>query len=104
MCIICLREERTLASIAATKPPEGNSDHAFETTVFRSGRNRSHYLQTTGVPRLLELLAEKLRTSNGIPIQSDDELMVTTGGIHGLYIICQALLEPGDEVIIPDPE
>ena len=66
--------------------------------------NRSHYLQTTGVPRLLELLAEKLRTSNGIPIESDDELMVTTGGIHGLYIICQALLEPGDEVIIPDPE
>jgi aspartate aminotransferase len=30
--------------------------------------------------------------------------MVTTGGIHGLYIICQALLEPGDEVILPDPE
>jgi aspartate aminotransferase len=29
---------------------------------------------------------------------------VTTGGIHGLYIACQALLEPGDEVIIPDPE
>jgi aspartate aminotransferase len=66
--------------------------------------NRSHYLQTTGVPRLLELLAEKLRTSNGIPIGSPDEVMVTTGGIHGLYIIFQALLEPGDEVIIPDPE
>ena len=30
--------------------------------------------------------------------------MVTTGGIHGLYIVCQALLEPGDEVIVPDPE
>ena len=66
--------------------------------------NRSHYLQTTGVPRLLELLAEKLRTSNKIPIGSADEIMVTTGGIHGLYIVCQALLEPGDEVIIPDPE
>jgi aspartate aminotransferase len=66
--------------------------------------NRSHYLQTAGLPKLLELLAEKLRRSNGIPIGSSDELMVTTGGIHGLYIICQALLEPGDEVIIPDPE
>ena len=66
--------------------------------------NRSHYLQTTGVPRLLELLAEKLRTTNRIPIGSPDEIMVTTGGIHGLYILCQALLEPGDEVIIPDPE
>ena len=66
--------------------------------------NRSHYLQTTGVPRLLELLAEKLRKKNAIPVGSPDEVMVTTGGIHGLYIICQALLEPGDEVIVPDPE
>ena len=30
--------------------------------------------------------------------------MVTNGGIHALYIVCQALLEPGDEVIVPDPE
>ena len=66
--------------------------------------NRSHYLQTTGLPRLLELLAEKLRRQNGIPIGSPDEVMVTTGGIHGLFVICQALLEPGDEVIVPDPE
>jgi aspartate/methionine/tyrosine aminotransferase len=66
--------------------------------------NRSHYLQTTGVPRLLELLAGKLRDRNGIPVESPDEIMVTTGGIHGLFIVCQALLEPGDEVIIPDPE
>ena len=66
--------------------------------------NRSHYLQTTGVPRLLELLAEKLRTQNGIPVGSPDEVLVTTGGIHALFIVCQALLEPGDEVIIPDPE
>ena len=66
--------------------------------------NRSHYVQTTGVPRLLELLAEKLRRQNGIPIGTPDEVMVTTGGIHGLFIVCQALLEAGDEVVIPDPE
>ena len=29
---------------------------------------------------------------------------MTTGGIHGVYIVCRALLEPGDEVIVPDPE
>src|SRR6476661_710726 len=66
--------------------------------------NRSHYLQTTGLPRLLELLAEKLRTRNGIPIGAPDEVLATTGGIHALFIVCQALLEPGDEVIVPDPE
>jgi aspartate aminotransferase len=66
--------------------------------------NRSHYLQTTGLPHLLELLAEKLRKQNGIPLGQSDEVMVTTGGIHGVFIACQALLEPGDEVIVPDPE
>jgi aspartate/methionine/tyrosine aminotransferase len=30
--------------------------------------------------------------------------MVTTGGIHGVYAVCQGLLEPGDEVLVPDPE
>jgi aspartate aminotransferase len=66
--------------------------------------NHSHYLPTTGVPRLLDLLTEKLRRTNGIPVRSRDDVMVTTGGIHGLYLIFQALLEPGDEVIVPDPE
>ena len=66
--------------------------------------NRSHYLQTTGLPRLQERLAEKLRVQNRIPIGSPDEIMVTTGGIHGVFIACQGLLEPGDEVIVPDPE
>ena len=66
--------------------------------------NRSHYVQTTGIPPLLKLLAEKLRRVNGIPVGADDEVMVTTGGIHALYITCQALLNPDDEVIIPDPE
>jgi len=65
--------------------------------------NQSHYLQTTGLPRLLELLAAKLRKTNGIPVASPDEVMVTTGGIHAIYLVCQALLEPGDEVIMPDP-
>jgi aspartate aminotransferase len=66
--------------------------------------NHSHYVQTTGVPRLLDLLAEKLRRANGIPVEASDEVMVTTGGIHALFIVCQALLEIGDEVIVPDPE
>ncbi len=66
--------------------------------------NHSHYVQTTGIPRLLELLVAKLRATNRIPVGGPDEVMVTSGGIHALYIACQALLEPGDEVIVPDPE
>jgi aspartate/methionine/tyrosine aminotransferase len=66
--------------------------------------DRTHYLQTNGLPRLRELLAEKLRRQNGIPVDDPDEVMITNGGVHGLYLLAQALVEPGDEVIVPDPE
>jgi aspartate/methionine/tyrosine aminotransferase len=66
--------------------------------------NKSHYLQTTGVPRLRELIAAKLRNTNRIPIDDVEDVLVTNGGIHGLYILCLALLDPGDEVLVPDPE
>jgi aspartate/methionine/tyrosine aminotransferase len=65
--------------------------------------NRTHYLQSTGLPRLRELIAEKLRTKNGIPVGDVDEVLVTNGGIHALFVMFQGLLEPGDEVVLPDP-
>jgi aspartate/methionine/tyrosine aminotransferase len=66
--------------------------------------NHTHYLPTTGVPRLRQLLMEKMQQKNGIPIGSADEVQVTNGGTHAIYAAMHALLEPGDEVIVPDPE
>lgn len=65
--------------------------------------NHTHYLPTLGVPRLRQLIAEKLRNKNGIPVGSDDEIIVSNGGTHGIYVALHAVLEPGDEVICPDP-
>jgi aspartate aminotransferase len=66
--------------------------------------NRTHYVQTTGIPPLIDLILRKLREKNGIPVGDRDEVMVTSGGIHGVFAVCQGLLEPGDEVLVPDPE
>ncbi|MCX6549453.1 MAG: pyridoxal phosphate-dependent aminotransferase [Acidobacteria bacterium] len=65
--------------------------------------NHSHYLQTAGLPRLRQLLADKLRRRNRIPVDDPDELLITNGGVHALYLASQALVEPGDEVLMPDP-
>lgn len=65
--------------------------------------NQTHYLQTAGLPRLQQLLAGKLRAKNRIPVASPDEVMITNGGVHALYLACQAMVEPDDEVLVPDP-
>ena len=66
--------------------------------------NRTHYLPTTGVPRLRELLTEKIRTRNAVPIGSPDEVVPTNGGTHGIWAVMHALFEPGDEMVVSDPE
>ena len=66
--------------------------------------NRTHYLPTTGVPRFRELLTEKMRKANGIPIGSAEEVVPSNGGTHGIWAIMHALFERGDEVIVSDPE
>ena len=65
--------------------------------------NCTHYAQTSGRPRLRELLADKLRRRNHLPVEDASEVFVTAGGTHALYILGDALLEPGDEIILPDP-
>src|SRR5437867_1820187 len=78
---------------------------SVKTAMARAiAENKTHYLQTNGVPRLRDLVAAKLRQKNGVPVDDPDDVLVTHGGIHGLYMICMALLEPGDEVLVPDPE
>jgi aspartate aminotransferase len=77
----------------------------FKQAVAKAmAENRTHYLPSSGIPPLRKAFAEKMRKKNGIPIGSDDEVIVTNGGTHGLFAVFQAILEPGDEVIIPDPE
>ena len=46
---------------------------------------------------------DKLRRTNGVPVEAPEEVFVTAGGMHGLYVVGHALLEPGDEIILPDP-
>ncbi len=79
-------------------------DTVKEALVKGVAENRTHYVQTTGIPPLIDLLVAKLRTKNQIPVDDAEEVMVTTGGIHAVFCLCHALLEPGDEVLVPDPE
>src|SRR5688500_3855583 len=82
-----------------------DAPETFKQAVAKAmAENRTHYLPTVGIPPLRKAFAEKLRKKNGIPIGSEEEVLVSNGGTHGLYAVFRALLEPGDEVISPEPE
>lgn len=55
-----------------------------------------------GLPALREAIAHKLRIENNMSVEAEN-VIVTTGGQEALYLIMQVLLDPGDEILVPDP-
>jgi aspartate/methionine/tyrosine aminotransferase len=64
--------------------------------------NQTRYAPSSGIPELREAIAEKLRTKNRIPAQSKD-VIVVNGGMQGLFGAFQAIVDPGDEVLLFSP-
>jgi aspartate aminotransferase len=63
----------------------------------------THYTASIGIAPLREAIFRKVTNENGLNVPGLDSVVVTNGAMHGLYILFQALLEPADEVILPDP-
>ena len=55
-----------------------------------------------GLFELRAAVADKLWRENGVPC-SPDRVVVSTGGQEGLFLVVQAILKPGDQVLVPDP-
>jgi aspartate/methionine/tyrosine aminotransferase len=68
--------------------------------AIRSGKTR--YTPPAGIPSLREALAEQAGHQRGIKIHPD-EVVVSPGGKPNLFFPALALIEPGDEVIYPNP-
>ena len=61
------------------------------------------YTRLDGVAPLREAIAQKLQRDNGLTVDPEGEVLVTSGATGGLYATALALLDPGDEVILFEP-
>ena len=63
----------------------------------------THYTANVGIPELREAIAEKLRRENGIDVDPESEIMVTSGATQALTMAIFAILNEGEELLIPSP-
>lgn len=64
--------------------------------------NHTRYAASSGIPELLEALQGKLARKNGLTVALD-QLIVTSGGAHGLFCAFQSSVNPGDDVMFFAP-
>ena len=95
-------EGRDVIGFGAGEPdfvtPDRISDAAIQ--ALRSGMTR--YVPVPGTPQAREAVAEKLREENGIDC-SAEHVVISNGGKFSLYLAFQAIVNPGDEVLLPTP-
>jgi aspartate/methionine/tyrosine aminotransferase len=76
--------------------------HIVEAAATAAGAGFTHYSPGAGLSSLREVVAAQVGERNGISC-TPQHVVVTTGACGGLYSCFLALLDPGDEVLIPDP-
>jgi aspartate/methionine/tyrosine aminotransferase len=84
------------------EPSFRTPDHIVDGALSAARAGFTGYTPNGGLASLRELLADKLRRVDGYEAGVDD-IVVTPGGMNALFSIYLALLEPGDEVLLPTP-
>jgi aspartate/methionine/tyrosine aminotransferase len=84
------------------EPNFDTPSHVVEAAMCAARDGKIRYTPNAGLPELREALAEKVRCVNGISATTDS-IIVTHGAVEGIFSTLAAVVEAGDEILVPDP-
>ncbi len=91
-----------IIGLGAGEPDFDTPDHIKQAAIEAIQRGFTKYTAVDGTPELKQAVADKFRRENQLSYNTN-QILVSCGGKHSFYNLCQALLQEGDEVIIPAP-
>ena len=96
-------EGRTIIALQTGDPDFNTPKIIIETCTDALAGGLTHYSFSQGLPELRSAVASYNDKKFGTKISSEENILITSGGVHALYIIANVLFAPGDEVIVIDP-
>lgn len=90
-----------VVSFALGEPDFTTPKHIIDATVESFQRGETHYTPNTGIPALRKAVS-KTYQRRGLTY-APEEVLIGAGAVSVLNLACGAILDPGDEVLIPDP-
>jgi aspartate aminotransferase len=91
-----------VCSFSAGEPDFDTPDHIKAAAKTALDQGKTRYTAAAGIPELKQAIAAKLLRDNQVTYKPE-QIIVTNGGKHSLYNLMMAILDEGDEVIIPVP-
>jgi aspartate aminotransferase len=95
-------EGREVIHLEIGEPDFDTPDHVIEAGCQALRDGHTHYTPTAGIPELREVIAEDVARSRGIEVRPE-QVVVTPGGKPIMFFAILALVDDGDEVLLPNP-
>jgi aspartate aminotransferase len=93
---------KDVIGLGAGEPDFDTPDHIKQAAIDAINAGFTKYTAVDGTPELKRAIINKFQRDNGLDYQPD-QILVSCGGKQSFFNLAQAVLDPGDEVVIPAP-
>jgi aminotransferase len=77
--------------------------HIREACIYSLESGNTHYTSNKGMPELRARISEQIKRDMGLDYDPEEEILITTGVSEAVDLAFRATLNPGDEVLVPEP-
>ncbi|HEY0375672.1 MAG TPA: pyridoxal phosphate-dependent aminotransferase [Pyrinomonadaceae bacterium] len=95
-------EGQTVYQFEGGEPYTFTPDYVKEAMTRALAENKTRYAPSSGIPELRAAISDKVRERNRLPA-GEENVVVLTGGMQGLFGAFQSTINPGDEVLVFSP-
>ena len=96
-------EMKDAISLGVGEPDFDTPWHVREEGIYSLEKGRTFYTSNAGLKELKGEISAYVKRKLGVVYDADSEVFVTVGGSEGIDMALRAMLDPGDEVLIPTP-
>lgn len=97
------REGRDVIHLEIGRPDFDTPPHVVEACVEALRAGKHHYCPNAGIPELRSAITRRFADEYRLEYDPATSIIVTNGAAEAVYLAMNALLNPGDQIMIPDP-
>ncbi len=101
--LVSASKDKDIITLGVGEPDFVTPWRVRDAAVYALEKGKTQYTSNAGMPELREAIAGYLHSGFNLKYDPANEILVTVGGSEGIDLALRALIEPGDEILIPEP-
>jgi aminotransferase len=101
--LVSTSKDKDIISLGVGEPDFVTPWRVRDAAVYSLEKGKTQYTPNAGTPELREAIGQYLHNEFHVDYDPANEIIVTVGGSEGIDLALRALIEPGDEILVPEP-